>query len=303
MLTLKLLSWPPLTCRFPTRAEVDRANTAQLNKIKEAVVTYHAVDTPGWDDNGNRISADWADKLLANVVAPKQLVLKVCCHCFMLMPRFDLYFYKGRSSSDASQGRSSSQINGCCGLIIFMQNLVQGELVNGTIGRVVGYSTTREALNSSARLGVADGTASRSAGEVLDDLKRNDERTSKEARKLIGDPRKWPIVNFHGHEVLCPPAQWEVNNAEGQPQAQRAQVPLILAWALSIHKSQGQTLDRVRVNLDRIFEKGQGKCLTRVPSVPWSYHTLVAYVALSRATSLQRLQVMNFDPIKYVSIL
>jgi len=57
-------------------------------------------------------------------------------------------------------------------------------------------------------------------------------------------------------------------------------VPLILAWALSIHKSQGQTLERVRVNLSRIFTQGQ------------------AYVALSRATSIETLQVINFDAAK-----
>ena len=61
----------------------------------------------------------------------------------------------------------------------------------------------------------------------------------------------------------------------------RLQIPLILAWALSVHKSQGQTLERVKVDLRRTFEKGQ------------------AYVALSRATSLETLEVLNFDPSKY----
>ena len=61
------------------------------------------------------------------------------------------------------------------------------------------------------------------------------------------------------------------------------QVPLILAWALSIHKAQGQTLDRVKVDLGKIFEKGQ------------------AYVALSRATCQEGLQITRFDPKKVMA--
>jgi ATP-dependent DNA helicase PIF1 len=87
----------------------------------------------------------------------------------------------------------------------------------------------------------------------------------------------------NGSQRLCVPEEFTVNGALGNVEASRTQVPLILAWALSVHKSQGQTLQRVRVDLRNTFEKGQ------------------AYVALSRATSLERLEVLNFDPLKVMA--
>ncbi|MBW3078074.1 PIF1 family DEAD/DEAH box helicase [Bifidobacterium simiiventris] len=81
----------------------------------------------------------------------------------------------------------------------------------------------------------------------------------------------WPIVEFeNGNVVTMKPAAWEMMDGE-TVLASINQVPLRCAWAITIHKSQGMTLERAVMDLRRTFAPGMG------------------YVALSRVESMDGL--------------
>ena len=79
-----------------------------------------------------------------------------------------------------------------------------------------------------------------------------------------------------GPTKLIEPAEW-TNKVGDATVSSRHQIPLRLAWALSVHKSQGMTIPNLAVSLRGVFEYGQ------------------AYVALSRATKLDTLTLRGFE--------
>ncbi len=88
----------------------------------------------------------------------------------------------------------------------------------------------------------------------------------------------FPKVKIRSGKVIdAEPEDWMIQDDKGKTLASFQQVPLRLAWAITIHKSQGMTLDAAEVDLSKTFEKGQG------------------YVALSRLKDLESLYLSGFN--------
>lgn len=145
--------------------------------------------------------------------------------------------------------------------VVLLHNQEQKSgLVNGSQGTIVGFVN---------------------ASKWPNEIKGEHAKWRQEQLDIFVQKNPWrPVVKFaDGRTSAIAPVSSEtlMGTVQDRYLACRTQIPLMLAWALSIHKSQGMTMEYVEVSRKDIFESGQ------------------LYVALSRATKLEGLTVTGYE--------
>jgi ATP-dependent DNA helicase PIF1 len=151
--------------------------------------------------------------------------------------------------------RFEKELQLCVGAqVMLIKNLdTMRGLVNGAKGVVVGFHSR------------------------YDEPQEDESKLPRSLARAVNPSGLWPVVRFNSGAIAIGP-QKETAEDGGVEVVSRLQVPLILAWALSVHKCQGMTLSKVETDLSRAFEYG------------------MVYVALSRVKDLDGLQLIGFDP-------
>jgi hypothetical protein len=153
----------------------------------------------------------------------------------------ELFHYRGKVKGDFDQKSFPTDLDLYLKVgaqVMMVNNDSSGRWINGSIGKIVGIESDEDDKKDILFVKL-------STGEVVDVT-----------------PNKWDIFDF----------QWDESNKslESKVIGSFMQYPLKLAWAITIHKSQGKTFERVILDIDKgTFAPGQ------------------LYVALSRCTTLK----------------
>ncbi|VBB81010.1 Putative DNA repair and recombination protein [Podospora comata] len=243
---------------FPLRADVRQANEKAFQELQTPPITFTCGDYFGRNEDYSGPSEDYSG------------------------PSED---YFGRSEEDSLKyGKRLSDGTLKClddhrferklslkkGMrVVLLSNLdVEAGLYNGSQGKVVGF----EPLTFPTYLGQVRGEYATLREKLISDF------ASAHAEEMRRYGLGWPIVEFDNGHTETIYAECNVHAVGYEPPywlACRTQIPLTAGYALTIHKAQGMTLEKVIVDLSKVFEERQ------------------IYVALSRVKALEGLQVVG----------
>ena len=171
--------------------------------------------------------------------------------------------------------------------VMFIKNNNELGVSNGTMGELIGFAAVKVESDSSKSDALIEedqdeNDQNEDEDSSADSKSKTKPKTKKQEKvkdkKNVVITKKMPVVRLNsGREVIAEPEEWIIEDEHGEVLASYEQVPLCLAWAITIHKSQGMTLDAAEIDLSRTFELGQG------------------YVALSRLKSLAGLQLLGMN--------
>lgn len=238
---------------WSTNKDVDRLNIDRLSQIKTESVFFDRHSGFRGEVHSKAIGEMLVTKFLKDLNVPEKIELKAPPYA---------------SWPDTTDGHEDAIKLGA--QVILTVNLdTESGLVNGSRGVIVDFVEPPEA--SSVHSSIFHSFSE----DSLDDTKAY--------IRGLKMPKVRFIVNGRPRSVLVPYVRWtRKSSAEGlktKTLVYAWSIPLKLAWATTVHKSQGQSLDFVKASLDKtMFAEGQ------------------AYVAASRARSLEGLTLASFDP-------
>lgn len=169
--------------------------------------------------------------------------------------------------------------------VMFIKNNNELGVSNGTMGELIGFAAVKVDDSKAKDKAKSDTKADMAEDDTIAIDDEDSSKTADKDKKAKANTKdkssaapKMPVVRLNsGREVIAEPEEWIIEDETGDVLASYEQVPLCLAWAITIHKSQGMTLDAAEIDLSRTFELGQG------------------YVALSRLKSLEGLKLLGMN--------
>lgn len=276
------------TALYATNADVDRINAENLKKLDAPLIDFHSKDAVSGDRDAFHTvtGAHWVSDEDAcggpdgEATTPhaeqKEWEAELKGNTFF---QDCLAVGEWKSRRGGEDTRISLDLK-TGALVMLLRNIdTKGKLVNGSQGKIVDWVNAAEHLEGiEFRVALEKVEGSLSEVELAKLVRQAENLTAFVQKNSHIEELKLPVVRFDKcggrPEIIhvVEPERFEAT-VPALGLCYRVQLPLKLGWAITVHKSQGMTLDRAKMNLDKCQADGQ------------------VYVALSRAKTMAGLRL------------